>query len=214
MEKARPYRTIEHKGATNTVAIVDYDSRFTKGIEAKIRKFNKKNPDSAYKIETYKASELENLAQISGAKKLIHTGGTGDAVSGYTQGSLYICHSHQIEAEKQGGKVERLSDYQKGTGYMDIQEDDPVIGEQGQAKIEKYHTLAVTEAPKNAKVIATSKQTLEDGREVETVEALRYDDGSISVQGHPGGNTPSEIINNYLGTREYKKSDLDAISNN
>ena len=198
MDKATPYKTSEPKDAERTLAIVDYGSQFTSGIERKVKAFNRKNPDQAVNVETFRASDLESLAELGQPDKVIHTGGQGDPVPGSTQGSLYICHSHQIEAEKQGGKVERLSDYQKGTGYMDVQEDDPVIGEQGQAKIEKYHTLAVTKAPKNAKVIATSKQTLESGEEAEIIEALRYANGNVSVQGHPGGDTPSKIIDNYL----------------
>ena len=207
MPTATPYKTIEHKGAENTLAIIDYNSQFTKGIEKKVKAFNKENPGRAYRIETYKASDLENLAQIREHDKLIHTGGAGNPVPGSTQNSLYICHSHQIEAEKQGGKVERLADYQKGTGYIDVKEDDPVIGKQGQSAIEKYHTLAVTKAPKNAKVIATSKQTLENGEKAEIIEALRYANGNISVQGHPGGDTPSEILDNYLEIeKEYTKA--------
>jgi len=207
MDKATPYRTIETKGAGRTLAIVDYGSKFTSGIEGKIRDFNKKNPDKAYNVKTYKASKLENLAQLDSADKVIHTGGTGNSVPGSTEDSLYICHSHQIEAERQGGKVERLSEYQKGTGYMEVKEDDPIIGEEGRSAIEKYHTLAVTEAPKNAKVIATSKQTLENGEETEIIEALRYANGNVSVQGHPGGDTPSKIIDNYLEIEEeYKEA--------
>ncbi|MCH8067297.1 MAG: hypothetical protein IIC69_01820 [Nanoarchaeota archaeon] len=206
MAKAKPYRTIETEGAKRTLAIVDYDSQFTGGIERKVEDFNKAHPDKAYRVETHKATDLESLAQLN-ADKVIHTGGQGDPVPGTAPGSLYICHSHQFKAEQEGGKVERLADYQKGTGYMDVKEDDPVIGKQGQTSIEKYHTLAVTEAPKNAKVIATSKQTLENGEETEIAEAIRYVDGSISVQGHPGGDTPSSIIDNYLDIdQEYKEA--------
>lgn len=207
MPTATPYKTIEPEGAKRTLAIVDYGSQFTRGIERKVKAFNNKNPDNALRVDTYKASDLENLAQIGEHDKLIHTGGAGNPVPGSTQNSLYICHSHQIEAEKQGGKVERLADYQKGTGQIDIKEDDPVIGEKGQSNIEKYHTLAVTKAPSNAKVIATSKQTLENGEKAEIIEALRYANGNISVQGHPGGNTPSKILDNYLEIeKEYKAS--------
>ena len=201
---SQPHRTTGPKGAKNRLAIVDYDSIFSEGIEKKVKQFNKDNPGQAYKVDTYKASELENLAHIGETDRLIHTGGKGDPIKGnISANTLYICHSHQWKAEQEGGKVERLSDYQKGKGYMEIKTDDPVVGEQGQAAIEKYHTLAVTEAPKNAEVIATSKQTLEGGKEVETAEAIRYDDGSISVQGHPGGKTPSYIIDNFLKTEGY-----------
>jgi len=180
------------------LAIIDYDSIFTGGIEEKVRQFNVHNPQDSYQVITYKASDLKSLDDVK-ADKVIHTGGQGDPVDGERPGSLYICHSHQWKAEKEGGKVEHLADYNKGTGYMEVQDDDDVIGKQGsQVPIEKYHTLAVTDAPKNAKVIATSKQTLKDGRKVETAEALRYKDGSISVQGHPGGKTPSYVIDKYL----------------
>ena len=207
MEKASPYRTIEHEGAKRTLAIVDYGSQFTDGIERKVEDLNEKNPEKAYSIKTYKATDLENLDQIGEADKTIHTGGQGDPVPGTSPGSLYICHSHQFKAEQEGGKVDSLADYQKGTGYMDVKEDDPVIGEQGQTSIEKYHTLAVTEAPKNAKVLATSKQTLDNGEEAEIAEAIRYADGSVSVQGHPGGKTPSDILENYLEIGdEYEKA--------
>jgi len=207
MADSKPYKTIESPGAKRTLAIVDYGSKFTSGIERKVEDLNKKNPEKAYNIKTYKASDLENLAEIGEPDKVIHTGGTGDPVPGTTQGSLYICHSHQFKAEQEGGKVERLADYQKGVGYMEIKEDDPIIGDQGQSAIEKYHTLAVTEAPKNAKVIATSKQTLKSGDEAEIIEALRYSDGSVSVQGHPGGKTPSAIVGKYLEIeKEYEKA--------
>lgn len=203
---ANAYKTVNWKGANRKLAIVDYGSQFTEGIEDKVRAFNRKNPNQALHVKTYKASDLESLAQLN-ADKVIHTGGQGDPVPGTAPGSLYICHSHQFKAEQEGGKVERLADYQKGTGYIDVKEDDPVIGEQGQTSIEKYHTLAVTEAPKNAKVIATSKQTLESGEETEIIEAIRYADGSVSVQGHPGGKTPSDIIDNYLDLdQEYKEA--------
>jgi GMP synthase-like glutamine amidotransferase len=178
------------------IAIIDYDSMFTGGIEEKVKRYIAKNPGDSYQV--LKASDLESLDDID-ATKVIHTGGTGEPVPGERPGSLYICHSHQWKAQQEGGKVEHLADYNKGTGYMEVQDDDDVIGKQGsQVAIEKYHTLAVTEAPKNAKVIATSKQTLKDGREVETAEALRYKDGSISLQGHPGGKTPSYVIDKYL----------------
>lgn len=207
MAKATTYKTIESKGAKRAIAIIDYDSMFTESIEDKIKGFNMNNPEEAYDIHTYKASELGDLAEID-EDKTIHTGGQGKPVNGSKPGSLYICHSHQWKAEKEGGKVEHLADYQKGIGYMEVKEDDPVIGEQGHSPIEKYHTLAVTEAPKNAKVIATSKQTLEGGREVETAEAIRYDDDSISIQGHPGGKTPSNVLYNFLKTQTngYKKA--------
>lgn len=206
MAKAKPYRTIEPEGATRTLSILDYGSQFTGEIEKKVKEWNEKHPDKAYRVETHKASDLENLAQLN-ADKVIHTGGQGEPVPGTAPGSLYICHSHQFKAEQEGGKVERLADYQKGTGYMDVKEDDPIIGKHGKSAIEKYHTLAVTEAPKNAKVIATSKQTLESGEEAEIAEAIRYADGSVSVQGHPGGDTPSSIIENYLDiNQEYKEA--------
>ena len=201
MDKATPYKTFGPEGAERTLAIVDYDSQFTKGIEGRVRAFNKKNPDRAVKVETHKASDLENLAQL-GADKIIHTGGQGDPVPGSAPGSLYICHSHQFKAEQEGGEVKRLSDYQIGPGVMDVKEDDPVSGKEGKTRIEKYHTLAVTKAPKNAKVIATSTQTLESGEKAEIAEAIRYADGSVSVQGHPGGATPSDIIENYLEIEE------------
>ena len=207
MAKAKPYRTIEAKGATRTLSIVDYGSQFTEGIERKVKAFNRKKPDQALNVKTYKASDLENLSQLDGDDLKIHTGGKGEPVPGTTQGSLYICHSHQEEAVNQGGEVERLSEYQKGTGHMDIKEDDPVIGEKGESAIEKYHTLAVTKAPKNAKVVATSKQTLENGEEAEIIGALRYANGNVSVQGHPGGDTPSDIIDHYLEIdEEYKEA--------
>ena len=206
MANAVPYKTIEPEEAKRTLAVVDYDSQFTKGIERKVEAFNKKNPDKAYNVTTYKASDLESLAELGEPDKLIHTGGTGDPVPGSTKDSLYICHSHQWKAKEEGGKVEELADYQKGTGYIDIKEDDPVIGNKGQSGIEKYHKLAVTKAPGNAKVIATSKQTLENGEEAEIIEALRYFNGNISVQGHPGGDTPSKIIDNYLEIEEEYKT--------
>jgi len=207
MDKATPYKTSEPKGAERTLAIVDYDSKFTVGIEKKVKAFNKKNPDLAVKVETYKASDLESLADLGDPDRVIHTGGQGDPVPGSAPGSLYICHSHQFKAEQEGGTVERLSDYQKGTGHMEVSENDPIIGKQGSQAIEKYHTLAVTKAPKNAKVIATSEQTLENGEQAEIAEAIRYSDGSVSVQGHPGGATPSKIIDNYLEIdEEYKEA--------
>ena len=55
MAETKPYRVLGDKNAQNTVAIVDYNSQFTKGIERKVMKYNKHNPSSTYRIHTYKA---------------------------------------------------------------------------------------------------------------------------------------------------------------
>lgn len=208
MAKAKPSKTMKAEGAKKRAVLVDYNSTFTAGIESQIRAYNEAHPEDAYAVDTYRASSLDNLADVGEADRVIHTGGVGEPVKGDTKGNpskLYVCHSHQWKAEEGGGKVERLAEYQKGTGYMDVKENDPVVGNAGKVPIDKYHVLAVTKAPKNAKVVATSRQTLEDGREVETAEAIRYEDGSVSVQGHPGGGAAAHVIHNYLGP-EYKEA--------
>ena len=41
----------------------------------------------------------------------------------------------------------------------------------------------------------------EDGRKIEVIEALRYPDGSVSIQGHPEEGTAAHVFYNFLKRR-------------
>ena len=86
----------------------------------------------------------------------------------------------------------------KGVRTIDIIEDDDILGSRGKIHIMKYHSLAVTRAPKNTRVLAKSKTIREDGKEIEIIEALRYPDGSISIQGHPEEGIANNVFQNFL----------------
>ena len=65
-------------------------------------------------------------------------------------------------------------------------------------QIMKFHELAVKEPPRNAKVLAVSRALNRSNEEVEIIEVLKYDDGSIGVQGHPEEGTAAHIFHNVL----------------
>ena len=96
--------------------------------------------------------------------------------------------------------VTALADFYKGVQYIEVLEDDSILGKKGKMPIMKYHCLGVTIPPKNAKILATSKAILKDGSEAEIVEAVRYQDGSFGIQGHPEEGIAAHIIYNILNS--------------
>lgn len=109
---------------------------------------------------------------------------------------LYICHSHQWKARQEGGVVVRLKDYIKGIRYIDVLESDAALGHKAKLPIMEYHTLAVVHPPACAKVLAISKAKDKDGKDIEIIEALKYPDGSVSIQGHPEEGTAAGVFYN------------------
>ena len=67
--------------------------------------------------------------------------------------------------------------------------------------IMEHHELGVVSPPPSAKVIATSKARDSSGKEIEIIEALRYRDGSVSVQGHPEEGRAFHILYNFFETK-------------
>lgn len=181
------------------VIVFDYKSRYCKDIIKAIETYNSLFPEDPFKIDLYNA--LEHTAEsIAGrADAIIHSGGDGRPVEeDLSVPKLYICHSHQWRAKKAGGEVVKLKGLVTGIQKIDIIEDDDILGEKGELPIMKYHEFAVTRPPENTKVLAKSRSTTQDGRDVEIIEALRYPDGAISVQGHPEEGTAFHIIRNFL----------------
>jgi GMP synthase-like glutamine amidotransferase len=82
--------------------------------------------------------------------------------------------------------------------YIKVLQDDEILGRRGNMPIMQYHEYAVVSPPRDAEVLATSTAVDENGREVDIVEALRYRDNSISIQGHPEEGTAFHVIYNFL----------------
>jgi anthranilate/para-aminobenzoate synthase component II len=182
------------------VVIFDYNSRFCGDIVKTIRDYNTRCPDKAFLIDIFRAEEAPLESQAGPTDIIIHSGGDGEPVGEDVENipKLYICHSHQWKAKKDGGEVVRLKDFVKGVQAIDIIEDDDILGGRGKMLIMKYHSLAVTRAPGNTRVLAKSKTVREDGEEIEIIEALKYSDGSISIQGHPEEGAAGHIFQNFF----------------
>lgn len=187
--------------------VFDYDSRFCQDIARMIRNYSEQFPDNAFIIDIFKASEIPCESIAGKADVIIHSGGDGEPVKEDVFGvpKLYICHSHQWKARNGGGEVVKLKDWIKGVNSIDIIEDDEIIGRVGKMPIMQYHSLAVTVAPKDARVLAMSRGIREDGEEIDVIEALRYPDGSISIQGHPEEGTGFHIFRNLFERLVFKK---------
>ena len=190
------------------VVVFDYNSRFCDDIVRMVERYNSKFSDKLFLIDVYKSMEYSFESLVGRADVIIHSGGDGEPVREDVHNipKLYICHSHQWKAKKSGGEVVRLNGYVTGLKSIEIVEDDDILGRPGEMVIMKYHSLAVTRPPKEAKVLAKSRAAREDGEQIEIVEALRYPDGSLSVQGHPEEGSGYHIFENF-----FQKMVLEAV---
>lgn len=182
------------------IVIFDYDSKYTPDIVRAVQRFNLVHPEDALIIDVIKARECKSESEAGKADIISHSGGDGRPIQEDIFGipKLYICHSHQWKARKEGGMISRLIDYYKGVRFIDILEDDDILGRRGKMTIMEDHCLAVTKAPSSARVLATSRAVDNCGREVEIIEGLKYPDGSVSIQGHPEEGAASHIFHNFL----------------
>lgn len=181
-------------------AIFDYKSIFARDILRAIEMYNSLDPkeplsDNIFSAEKYHRESLAGPTDI-----IIHSGGNGRPVIEDVENipRLYICYSHQWKAKIEGGKVIRLNEHITGMQSIDILEDDTIFGRKGKMPIMQYHELAVVAPPPSAKVIATSKARDLKGKEIETIVALRYSNGSVSIQGHPEEGTAFHIFYNFF----------------
>ncbi|MGB2630906.1 MAG: hypothetical protein WBD24_06950 [Candidatus Omnitrophota bacterium] len=180
--------------------IFNYNSKFAKDIEKTLLGYNLLHPADPFEIDIYPYKEFERESDIGHADVIIHSGGKGRPVKDDIAGvpRIYICHSHEWKAVYSGGKIVQLSGCMKGVQEIDVLEEDEVLGKKGKLPIMKYHELAIKEPPKNTKVLAVSRAIDSKGKEIEIIEALRYPDGSTSVQGHPEEGTAAHIFYNHL----------------
>ena len=180
--------------------VFNYNSRFAAHIVQAIHAYNLLYPKRAFFVDMYRADECGCESEKLPADVIIHSGGDGRPVKeDVTDTSkIYICHSHQWKAKLSGGEVIRLKDPVTGIKDIDIIEDDDMLGKSGKMRIMEYHELAVVKPPSCARVIAVSKAQDAGGKEVEIIEALRYPDGSISVQGHPEEGRGFHVLSNFL----------------
>jgi GMP synthase-like glutamine amidotransferase len=182
------------------VAVFNYNSVFAGDIENTLSSHNLSNKENALSVGIYNSREYPSESMAGAADLIIHSGGDGPPVAEDRKGipKLYICHSHQWKAKKEGGLVVRLDNFVKGVQVINVLEDDEILGGKGRMPIMQYHVFAVVRPPRHARVLATSKTLNSYGEEEETVEALRYPDGSVSIQGHPEEGTAAHIIHNFL----------------
>lgn len=186
------------------VAIFNYDSIFSEDIKRIILRYNRLHPKNEFWICVYRSCDCLCESQAEPADFIIHSGGDGIPVKEDTTGipKLYICHSHQWKAEAEGGRLVKLEGYRKGVKFIDILEDDEVLGKKGRMPIMQYHSLAVIQAPPSAKILATGRAVDYNGKEIQIIEALRYPDGSLGIQGHPEEGTAAHIFYNFFEKTE------------
>ena len=180
--------------------IFNYNSIFVKNITETIQNYNALNPEKAFSVDIYNSKDCPLESMAGPADAIIHSGGNGVPVTEDLENAhrLYICHSHQWKARREGGEIARLGNFIKEVRSIEILEDDEILGKKGRMQIMEYHELGVVRPPRVAKVLATSKVRCGDGEEKEIIEALKYPDGSISVQGHPEEGAAEHIIHNFL----------------
>ena len=184
------------------VVIFNYNSRFSVDLMRMVGNYNLSFPGRHFDLGFYKYDSVVSESDAGKADGIIHSGGDGRPVKEDVTGipKLYICYSHQWKAQAEGGRVARLSGCVSGVQEIDVIEDDKVLGKKGKLPIMQFHEFAVVEPPSSAKVVATSRGVDEAGKEVEIIEALRYDDDSISVQGHPEEGVGSMMLYNLFNT--------------
>jgi len=204
----KPFISVRPPGWRRRLVVFDYNSRFLPEVEKTILEYNSAHPDNSFSVDIYKSKECLFESEVGRADIILHSGGDGEPVKEDIEGvlKLYICHSHQWKAKKEGGHLTRLLRYHKGIKFIHVLEDDNILGKKGEMFIMKYSCLAVTRAPRYAQVLATSKALDRLGRQIEIIEALRYPNGSISIQGHPEEGTATHIIFNLLERVNTKNS--------
>jgi len=182
------------------VAVFNYNSIFSEDIKKTILRYNQLYPEDRFWIDVYPAKDCLCESMIGQVDFIIHSGGDGQPVKEDTIGvvKLYICHSHQWKAKAGGGRIVNLGSYRKGVQFINVLEDDEILGKKGLMPIMQCHSLAVVQAPLNAKVLATSEVTDEQGKKIRIIEALKYPDGSLGLQGHPEEGTATHVFYNYF----------------
>jgi len=179
--------------------IFNYNSLFAKDIERTIKNYNFLNPERALQAEILEAGKYPIESMAGQSDVILHSGGDGNPIKeDISVPKLYICHSHQWKAKTEGGTISRLKSYRKGIHLINVLEDDDIMGKKGKIPIMQYHILAVTHPPARAKVLALSRAIDEHGKEIQVIEALRYPDGSLSIQGHAEEGTASHIFYNFF----------------
>lgn len=182
------------------VVVFNYNSRFALDIVNTIHAYNLIRPRRAFLVDVYRADESFSELQRFPADIIIHSGGDGAPVKedAIDTPKLYICYSHQWKARIEGGEVIQLKESIAGMQTIDVLEDDDILGRKGKIPIMEYHELAVVFPPRSAKVIATSRARDLGGRKIEVIEALKYPDGSLSIQGHPEEGRAFHIFYNFF----------------
>jgi GMP synthase-like glutamine amidotransferase len=182
------------------VAIFNYNSKFAQDITRTIRAYNLSRPLRPFDVNMFNFEDIRTESEAGTVDLIIHSGGDGRPVKEDTTGvpRLYICFSHEWKAVLGGGVMIELSETIKDVREIEVIKDDPILGPKGKMSIMKYHELAITAPPADAEVIAVSRSKDKNGREVEIIEALRYKDGSLSLQGHPEEGTAAHVFHNFL----------------
>ncbi|MBL7198093.1 MAG: hypothetical protein ISS47_08330 [Candidatus Omnitrophica bacterium] len=182
------------------IVIFDYESRFLPDIERTILRYNSEHPDNSFSLDIYKACACTYESEAGPADIILHTGGVGRLVKEDIRGipKLHIGHSHKWKARQLGGKLVRLKTFRRGIECINVLEDDEILGKKGEMYIMQYSRFAITKAPQDAAILATSKAIDHLGKHIEIIEALRYDDGSMDILGHPEEGTAAHIIYNLL----------------
>ncbi len=189
------------------VIIFNYRSIFSEDIKRTILNYNHLHPEDKFRIDVYPAQDCLCESGAGQTDFIIHSGGDGRPVKEDAAGvfKLYICYSHQWKAKAEGGRIVKLGGYRKGIQIIDLLEDDEILGKKGKMSIMQYHSLAVVQAPPNARILATSRGVDEKGKEIVIIEALRYPDGSLSLQGHPEEGTAAHVFYNYFRNKAVAK---------
>ena len=148
----------------------------------------------------YSADRYTSEAETGSADAIVHSGGDGRPLIENIKAvpRLYICFSHEWKAVAGGSEIIKLQNLIVGIKAVDILEDDIIFGRKGKMHIMKYHELGIVSPPRKTKVIATSEAYDLNGKKVEIIEALKYPDGSVSIQGHPEEGRAIHIIYNFL----------------
>jgi GMP synthase-like glutamine amidotransferase len=180
------------------VVIFNYNSKFARDIQQIVLTYNPSHAANDFAMDMYPYRDIEVESEAGPADVIIHSGGKGRPVKEDIYGvpKIYICHSHEWKAAYSGGKVATLSGCIKGIHEIDVLDDDEIFGRKGKMRIKKFHELAVVKPPKHAKVLAVSRAFDVNNDEIEIIEALKYPDGSVSVQGHPEEGTAAHIFHN------------------
>ena len=183
-----------------TAVIFNYNSKFISHIVKTINRYNFLYPKKAFSIYVCDAKDFSKESLAGPADIIIHSGGDGRPVIEDVKGvpRFYICHSHQWKAKTEGGRVVRLKDYIRRVQTIDVLGNDEILGKKGKMPIMQYHRLAVTNSPRYAKILATSRAIDKDEKEIEVIEALKYPNESVSVQGHPEEGAAAHIFYNFF----------------